>query len=341
MQTIVSGKRKLPAIEYCRILASVFVVFIHFEFPGVTGDLVSCLARFAVPFFFILSGYFAYPAEEAAIKKRILRVLKINLYATALYILWGSYKARYVYQGSRLFWLMEELSIANLAKWIFNNVNPFAGHLWYLSALLVCYLVLFLSLRWMEGRRHYQPLYTAGFFLYSIHFVLSTLSGAADLEMPILLYRNALLFGFPMFVLGIFLHNYQEKLIRLYRLTATKLVLLVLAGIALSILQWVGIGRTELPVGTLLEAAALLLLLIVLPQSNKVPGFVSRLGDISTYVYVTHPFWGQLYSLYGASHLDALGQSAEAWLRPVIVVLISVLTGILWTFLKNFSKRKF
>jgi len=340
MQITISKTGKIPAIEYCRIIAAVFVVFIHFEFPGIAGDFASCLARFAVPFFFILSGYFSYLAEEAAIRKRTLRVLKINLYATLLYILWGSYKARYVYQQSRTLWLMEELSIANLAKWFLNNVNPFAGHLWYLTALIVCYLVLLLYLRWRETDRCYQPLYAAGAFLFAIHFVLSSVSAAADFEMPLLLYRNALLFGFPMFVLGMFLHNYQEKLIRIYHLTIPKLILFVITGILLSILQWFGTGKTEMPAGTLLEVTALLLLLVTLPQPAKVPAFVSGFGTLSTYVYVTHPFWGQLYTIYEANRLLPLGQTAEASLRPLIVAAISLITGILWVLLTDLIKHR-
>ena len=43
-------------LECCRILAAVFVVFLHVPFPGLLGKTVNCLARFAVPLFFAISG---------------------------------------------------------------------------------------------------------------------------------------------------------------------------------------------------------------------------------------------------------------------------------------------
>lgn len=50
-------------LECCRILAAVFVVFLHVPFPGTVGKTVNCLARFAVPLFFAISGWFSYGAE--------------------------------------------------------------------------------------------------------------------------------------------------------------------------------------------------------------------------------------------------------------------------------------
>ena len=37
-----------------------FVVFMHCEFPGITGIAVQAISRFCVPFFFMVSGYFCF-----------------------------------------------------------------------------------------------------------------------------------------------------------------------------------------------------------------------------------------------------------------------------------------
>ena len=46
-----------------KLIAACAVVFIHFPFPGAFGKWVDCLARFAVPLFFAISGYYAYRVD--------------------------------------------------------------------------------------------------------------------------------------------------------------------------------------------------------------------------------------------------------------------------------------
>lgn len=46
--------------------AAYMVVFLHLHFPGVTGDIFNAAARFAVPFFFMISGYFCWRKDKNA-----------------------------------------------------------------------------------------------------------------------------------------------------------------------------------------------------------------------------------------------------------------------------------
>ncbi len=47
-------------LDWIKGIACVFVVFMHCEFPGRLGTVVQCISRFCVPFFFMVSGYFAW-----------------------------------------------------------------------------------------------------------------------------------------------------------------------------------------------------------------------------------------------------------------------------------------
>ena len=51
------------------------VVFIHVLFYGKLGVVIDALARFAVPFFFLVSGYYSYQIPCEKIKKRIRKIL--------------------------------------------------------------------------------------------------------------------------------------------------------------------------------------------------------------------------------------------------------------------------
>ena len=47
-------------MDFLKGIACIFVVFIHVKFPGNFGQSVQAIARFAVPFFFMVSGYYCY-----------------------------------------------------------------------------------------------------------------------------------------------------------------------------------------------------------------------------------------------------------------------------------------
>ena len=65
-------QQKNATLELIKLLASYMVVFIHISFYGEIGVAVNALARFAVPFFFVISGFYSYKCTEEKIKKRIV-----------------------------------------------------------------------------------------------------------------------------------------------------------------------------------------------------------------------------------------------------------------------------
>ncbi len=336
-------KGRNPWIECCRVLASFAVIMSHCKLPGTVGTVIDCLDRFSVPFFFMVSGYFVYQATEETVQKRTRGILKMNILATLLYLVWGCYKQRYLYGQSRLSWLKDRLSLERLAKWFINCENPFAEHLWYLAAMLVCYILFRLYVRWHREPGHYKSLYLVGLFLFVIHFMLASGSNAADFYVPNAVYRNGLFYGLPMFSLGLFLREYEDHILSTYRLTPGKLVLIMLVGIAFSLLEWFGIGTVEMPIATLLEVMALMLLLTSMHTSavtnTAVRVLVSHFADLSAYIYVTHIIWKDVYKYYVKPILFASIPKESDYFRPFVVIFLSVLTGCLWLLLKTLAKK--
>lgn len=60
-----------------RALACLGVFLIHASLPGAVGVIVTVTSRWAVPFFFLTSGYFAYGAEQSRIKLRAKKTLHL------------------------------------------------------------------------------------------------------------------------------------------------------------------------------------------------------------------------------------------------------------------------
>lgn len=324
---------RIQSLECFRLLASMLVVFIHCEGAGEFGSVMNCLARVAVPFFFVVSGYFLYEAKEKTVRKRFWSVLKLNIIAHLLYVLWNGYQNGIADLGNLAEWVLAQCSNYTLTVLLLLSRSPIGIHLWYLNAMVFSYAVIWLYIRWAEGEKcSYRPLYIIGICLCAIHIVLGSFGTVCGFEIPSRLYRNALLFGLPMFTLGIFLRENCSKILRVYNLTKLKLIFLMFVGACLSIIQWRGAGEVEMPVGTLLEVIALMLLLVSVPVVSKdsgiISGMISTFGALSTYIYITHMLWADVYLAYIKGYVLRFGENAEAFLYPFAVIGLTLATGI-------------
>ena len=137
-----------------------------------------------------------------------------------------------------------------------------------------------------------------------------------------------------MFILGLYLSEHHKRLISKYNLSEIKLSIILIAGVCLTLLQRFLIGKDELPVGCLLIVTALMLLFAdnaKITENQRIACIITRFGSISTCVYVTHMFWGELYSAVIQEQIPAfLGETQQAYLMPGGVAMISLLFGIVW-----------
>ena len=122
-------------------IACICVVFIHVHFPGQIGEVISHLSGFAVPIFFMTSGYFVYNCTNIVLKKRVKRILWLSAWTTALYWIIINFikyflKQQYVCQGGTDVLLL-------MTRFIFLQDVDFSGgfHLWFLWALFWSYII--------------------------------------------------------------------------------------------------------------------------------------------------------------------------------------------------------
>ena len=78
-------------LNFVKFLACIMVVLIHCKFPGDLGLYTTALARFAVPFFFMVSGYYAYRSKNTNeyTKKQIIKITKIAIIALIAYFIYN------------------------------------------------------------------------------------------------------------------------------------------------------------------------------------------------------------------------------------------------------------
>lgn len=320
-------------MDCIKLVAALWVVIIHIPFPGNAGGLIGCMGRFSVPVFFAISGYFSYQTQSGKILKRIGGILKLEALGIAVQVLCSLFLHLYNDVPLRIFYGDMKLTAEKLAQWLVLNIDPYGGHLWYLSAMAASYGMLWVYVRFFgEEQVNYKPLYLLSVALLGTHFALDEFALGLGVVLPYQLTRNALLFGLPMLSLGLFLREYGERIWKNFDLTRGKLILLILTGAALCVIEWSGIGYCEIYVGSTLMTAALLLFAAAYPTVWARPGWLSnclsRFGSLAMWIYLLHMALYDLYQKTVQQPLDLLTGGKEDWLRPILLAATSLLGAI-------------
>lgn len=226
----IMGKRvkQHDGINMLKGVACIVVVFLHISFPGIIGKLIGFFLNFSVPVFFMISGYFAYMnKDECWYKKKFIQSLKMIIYTELLYGLW------YFLLGSINGKGLEAIS-TNLQKLYTHPVRTllcgtvFNGTLWYVYAAMWGWAMYFLLKRYTNNGLDL-------FFWSIIPLTFIQVFGKLywmnmyDITSHIYLFRNAIVFGFPMMLLGSWIAKNQTKLLPIF--DKPKATMIILGGV--------------------------------------------------------------------------------------------------------------
>lgn len=329
----ISHKKKNITLEGCKLFASLFVVFLHAPFPGKIGSIINTIGRFAVPFFFMISGFFSFDASSQTIVRRMKHIAQLVIAASLLYLI--RYSLMFLsFGGSVKTYFQSIFTMHKLMGWFLLNLNPISDHLWFLSALLYCYILLWGYSLLFRKKRSNTLLYICGFLSLTGTLALDGPISSFIMYIPHYLYRNAWFMGFCSFVLGVFLKDLFLKYPKIQELPSKYQILLIAIGFVLAILQKRTIGAAEISFGALLAAAGFLTFCYTHPDCCKnkpfLQSFLSKAGSFSTTIYIIHILFIELYdSLY-----------TNDFLRPLVVFLVSFLTSLLYSTFVTFIKSK-
>ena len=70
------SRYKYNLLNAAKLVAAFLVVSIHIPFTGNFGSSVIAVARIAVPFFFMVSGFFCYYEDESVISAKMKHKVK-------------------------------------------------------------------------------------------------------------------------------------------------------------------------------------------------------------------------------------------------------------------------
>lgn len=314
-------------LDAVKALSAYFVVLLHIRFPGRTGEIINVLARFAVPLFFMVSGYFCYRSDGKALKKlpgKIGHVFWLTVISYAFYVVWQCFQ-RSIEGKAVGSWLAEIVEREHIKEFLlYNNSTPVKWHLWFLPALLYCY-VLFAV---VERFRLHWAAYLLIPLLMLGHFWREEATVFTGEFYKTMEFRNYLYTGFPFFMLGHWIHSRKREPSR--ELEKSQIAVLwsgILVGSVLSIAEYFKYGLMELFVGSVILSVSVFLLAVSAGE-RCVPG--TRYRNILAEIGSKYAFFIYLFHLAVADIVKDFavlfrvdGTVVYGWLRPVLVCALT------------------
>lgn len=326
---------------YLRLILMLFICFWAFGCPEPTG-IVKSLSGFAIPAFFVLSGFYVLDTNREVRMEKVLRKIKRSALCFAFIFLF------YVALNVGLMFLIHSVTISFSKRMLFNffvlNLWPFqiGDNIWFIQAMLYAYIVIFI-LDKLKLLRFYRILLVVLFV-----FMLLTGEFSGVIRFNVLGYPfipgNWLTRALPYILLGKLLRDMKEKLmeIKFWKYLIAFVVGGGLVILEICILVWTGTLRSEAHmIGYTIMAVAVCGLAISIPigVGNRLVHFDSA---ISGFIYVfMNPVYYALIIFFGAMSPEFFGMlgGVAAYLVSFLLALILCSTPPGRVFFTNWDQR--
>lgn len=329
-------QKKNGCLNFVKGCACFGVLYMHTGYDCLFSSMVACLSRFAVLIFFMVSGYYCYNEDRNVVNqnipKKIKHILKLCIVASIVYFLYSSIVQPFL-DGTItdfILYIKQWCRLKSFIYFIVFNQLPFGGTLWFLFALLYCYLIFML----INRNNWYKGAYTAIPCLIILHIVsrgIIQYFNLIDENVNIVFYRNFIFMGFPFFMLGNYIHRYEKKIVN--KFSNEKLMKLICVGMIGSCVERL-IVVLELYLGTVIATFCIFVFTIKNPE-KKINSLVAVIGEkFSMPIYVLHPIVNSLIH-YIKSAVGIGDNIFLAIINPIIVFVTIPLLVILYETVKD------
>lgn len=319
--------KKNSCLNFLKAISCIGVVLMHCSFPTPYGKYISYLCMFAVPIFFMISGYFAYYDSQNIVKsklpKKMFHIFKLAVISEMLYGVWAILK-RYLWHQE----ISLEINVKIIAK-LFTGTF-FNGTLWFLYALFWSYVVLYIINRF----NLYEISYKLSPIILVIHVIFRTYAK----NLPwynIMFFRNFIFYGLPFVMIGNYIHKNKEKFCE--RITDKMCLLGTVFGVCLTVAEYL-ISRQALDfyIGTIIMVCSMFMYAIKNPE-KKINLILCIIGDkISMYIYILHILAIDISQGIG----NILNIRFYEWIKPVNAITISLILGFVCRIMFNLKSKE-
>ena len=329
-----SYNKKHMTLELIKLFAAYMVVFIHVPFYGVTGKIIDALARFAVPLFFFISGFFSFKISLEKIKERIKQILIITVFSSILYFLFKTAVLLYFGNISTVVsYFKGFLNSESLIDLFVLNVPFSSGHIWYLLALIYVYIIFYFITKF---RLNEKLIFSVAFLLLFLHILLGELLGIFGIAIPIHFLRNFALMGFPFFAIGLLTRKHKNKI---QNVSNPILIIAIIIGCIESVFSHLFYGKKELYIGSLFILFALVVFFLKY-SDVKYPKSFYVLTGCSTYIYIFHILVSDvIYTAYAMCNIDINSVALLKYMHPIVVCIASTVLALFITQANVFVKK--
>ena len=325
--------QKNSTLELFKLLASYMVVFIHVLFHGKLGIIVDALARFAVPVFFLVSGFYSYQITCQKIRKRIRNIVTLLIFATVIFNIFDIAALLYWNRAGFVALLEKYTELSTYIHFLIFNLTVNASHVWYLWAVFYVYVIFYFVTKFQVKDKVIFPV---SLLLLILHILLGEGLSVAGIKLPIWYVRNFALMGIPFFSAGLFVKKYESKFqfVPAYVIFAS-----VIIGVSETVLSRCFLGENELYIGSLFILFAIVCTFIQY-KDVKYPPFLTALEGCSTYIYIFHLTISYvLYVIYGMLGIDVSGSVILENLHPLLVCVSSTVFAYFFMKLLKYFKK--
>lgn len=303
--------RSNGTIECMRFLCCVAILFIHCGFPlpqSMRGHTMA-IARFAVPFLILLSGWYTdRDRKSSRARKKLRDTVRVVWIGGVICILWNCWNS-WMKTGEWLNWIFPYWNYRTLLDFLLFNRAVFINSVFYYFFIMIYVYAIFIATQHLKLTRLLN--YISPILLF-IGIYICEFS-----KWPWYYGGNFLFLGLPMFMLGRFLRQFAVQLARL----RTKEWLLFVIGVVTTVLEFRVFGSHYLYLGAIIIALSALFF-CVNHETLQCPQLLVFAGTVlSLPVIVIHCEVKDTVQI-----LWHLGQYA----MPIAVLFISILLSLLY-----------
>lgn len=330
--------KNYTGIDYFRFIAALLIIAIHtspFASFSATGDFIftRIIARVAVPFFLVTSGFFLisrYSYNADKLRKFIKKTALIYAAAIVIYIPIN------IYNG----YFSEDNLLPKIIKDIVFDGTLY--HLWYLPAAIVGAVIAWYLVKQWAYRKAFAVtlvLYIVGLFgdsYYGIAENIPSLNSFYHLIFQVSDYtRNGIFFAPIFFVLGGYISDNKDKLSFKKSIIGFTTCFSLMFAEALTLHRFELQRHDSMYVFLLPSICFLFYFLMHFKGKNR-----AQLRTISLIIYIIHPFVIVLIRLFAKiTHLqNALVENSL--IHYLLVCIISAGLGLALTAIWNIYKPK-
>ena len=310
--------------DVIKFVASFFVVCIHIPLTdGNFGIAVNAVARFAVPTFFAISGFYVFGTNATTVKRRLVKILIIYLVASAIYHIQSiiAYLVTDGLVGFLNYFSDVFFNVGKIKDYFLFNIPFSAVHLWYLLALIYVYLIWLVILKYSLGDK---IILIIGMLTLLVNLVIGELLSLLGVVIDYIYIRNFAFTGLPFFIFGFLLRKYNHLFLKI---KPFHLILAIAIGSCEAVLSRFLIGHNEVFIGSVLCCFSIILLAGKLKTVRLSEKYIAVFRS-STDVYVLHTLFSNFLSSL-ASVLPPVFEAVIRALMPCLAFAVCVAFSLL------------